>query len=456
MNELIKFLKSFGLKEKDIQKIVERTNYDPQGLYGTNIYSGMFGKPTAEQMKEIPFLRARVVNPLRGEKATEGFVERLAYGRNVIDLYDDEIAKIGELILNKQLVLTPEQKKVMLMNVNTRNQIANDIKLMEEQAARSKVLSMEGEVVSGEELKSLQKTSGKKDKATLKNLNKSLSEELKDIEKRIKETVEKTGEKKPQSIIQGAIDDFLKTEKILDDFDRTGYVRATVRQIMREDIQSGKLKLPKEIENEIMQGLGEPIDTWRKVYGEGALEQIDSIADDLSKLRTEEQAAQMARSKFTFEPDVNRPPGSYTPKEMQQMSKNKSRQLTKDEIADYEEAIGRDSEQWMSEGTIEEAEEALKRSKAEEAYYYKQYKAGKLDPESGEIINNLFDIYKNKSPRELMFDANSILKGKLHPELSTEQRKELVEKLEDIIFEREPPETFAKGGVANLFIQRDM
>jgi len=144
--------------------------------------------------------------------------------------------------------------------------------------------------------------------AQLKNLKERLEKNGEDLKKTI-------DEKKSQSIVQGAIDDFLKTEKILDDFDRTGYVRATVRQIMREDIQAGKLKLPKEIENEIMQGLGEPIDTWRKVYGEGALEQIDSIADDLSKLRTEVQAAQMARSKFKFEPDVNRPPGSYTPEE---------------------------------------------------------------------------------------------------------------------------------------------
>jgi len=63
--------------------------------------------------------------------------------------------------------------------------------------------------------------------------------------------------------------------------------------------------------------------------------------------------------------------------------KNKSRQLTRDEIADYEEQLG-DSETWLSEGTVEEAEKALKRRKAEEAYYYRQYKMGKLDPAPGE------------------------------------------------------------------------
>jgi hypothetical protein len=72
-----------------------------------------------------------------------------------------------------------------------------------------------------------------------------------------------------------------------------------------------------------------------------------------------------------------------TPKEPVTIA-DKKRQLTKEEIEDYEEAIGRNSEEWLSEGTVDEAEKALKRSKAEEAYYYGQYKMGKLDPAPGE------------------------------------------------------------------------
>ncbi len=70
-------------------------------------------------------------------------------------------------------------------------------------------------------------------------------------------------------------------------------------------------------------------------------------------------------------------------KEPVMTAESKSRKLTKDEIADYEEQLG-DAETWMSEGTVDEAEKALKRSKAEEAYYYTQYKMGKLDPVAGE------------------------------------------------------------------------
>jgi hypothetical protein len=77
-------------------------------------------------------------------------------------------------------------------------------------------------------------------------------------------------------------------------------------------------------------------------------------------------------------------------------AESKSRKLTKDEIADYEEQLG-DAETWLSEGTVEEAEKALKKSKAEEAYYYGQYKAGKLDPAPGENSQSRMRFLRKKA-----------------------------------------------------------
>jgi hypothetical protein len=74
----------------------------------------------------------------------------------------------------------------------------------------------------------------------------------------------------------------------------------------------------------------------------------------------------------------------------------KSKKLTKDEIADYEEQIGRDAEEWLSEGTIDEAEKALKNSKAEEAYYRGQYLTGKLDPVAGEKTQDRMKFLQKK------------------------------------------------------------
>jgi len=85
-----------------------------------------------------------------------------------------------------------------------------------------------------------------------------------------------------------------------------------------------------------------------------------------------------------------------TPKEPVTIA-DKKRQLTKEEIEDYEEAIGRNSEEWMSEGTVEEAEKALKRSKAEEAYYLQQYKTGQLDPTPGEKSQSRMRFLQKKA-----------------------------------------------------------
>jgi hypothetical protein len=94
---------------------------------------------------------------------------------------------------------------------------------------------------------------------------------------------------------------------------------------------------------------------------------------------------------------VNPKTGEITsPKEPVTIAENKSRQLTKEEIQDYEELLG-DSETWMSEGTIEEAEKALKRSKAEEAYYLTQYKLGKLDPVAGEKTQSRLKFLRDKA-----------------------------------------------------------
>jgi hypothetical protein len=56
--------------------------------------------------------------------------------------------------------------------------------------------------------------------------------------------------------------------------------------------------------------MGEPLDPFRQIYGEGALEQLDSLIPDLRGLKTEMEAEKLARSKFKFEPDENRLPGS--------------------------------------------------------------------------------------------------------------------------------------------------
>ena len=92
------------------------------------------------------------------------------------------------------------------------------------------------------------------------------------------------------------------------------------------------------------------------------------------------------------------------------------RKLTDDEIKDYEEELG-DSETWMSEGTVEEAEQALKRQKEYEAAMYVDYRAGRLDPKPGEKGRKEF-LEKKMEEMEMSGDKKLMTRDEIE-ELST-------------------------------------
>ena len=97
-----------------------------------------------------------------------------------------------------------------------------------------------------------------------------------------------------------------------------GLVRAVTRQILSEDIKAGKIK------GLTLDDLGtsrEPIDYFRKIYGENALEQLDSLTADFNRLNTEREAASLARSKFKFEPNETRTKGSTSYEELEKTIK---------------------------------------------------------------------------------------------------------------------------------------
>ena len=173
-----------------------------------------------------------------------------------------------------------------------------------------------GEEIKGKGLEQLIEKQGTKNPPT--TVAGRLEAQGKKLEKAGEDLKEIT---EPKSVIEDIIKDYGDFDKYMQSSQKTGYVRATVRQIMREDIQAGKLKLPKELQDQVMQGIGEPIDIYRKVYGEGALEQIDSLADNLGQFRTEEEAAKFARSKYTFEPKVKPVDESKTYEELEDILK---------------------------------------------------------------------------------------------------------------------------------------
>ena len=81
--------------------------------------------------------------------------------------------------------------------------------------------------------------------------------------------------------------------------------------------------------------------------------------------------------------EMDRPKDVQAFEDFETRNPNPKRQLTDDEIRDYEEELG-DSETWMNDGTVGEAEQALKDRREFIADMELQYKKGKLDPEPGE------------------------------------------------------------------------
>jgi hypothetical protein len=371
--------------------------------------------------------------------------------------------------------------------------------------------------------------------------------QLEEVGKKLEETT------KPKSVIGDIMSDYASFQKVMQEENKKGLVRATTRSILYQDIKDGKIK---GMTFEQLGSTRDPIQDFRKIYGEDALEQLNTLTDDFSQMRTPEEAANFAKTRFKFEPrtstlpetttieeakkaeqefginkpakvtdftaeatkrtsiddlideynanqdrlrlsdeeggtaigydefrklqDRNRqiadalenkgisskieeevkPEGIIIPfkkkitepeefadggitrtkfasggkgkkildiiknankklkgkKSMETVNPktgevtvadefvttteqklNNKRQLTREEIEDYEESIGRNSEEWMSEGTVEEAENALKRSKDEEAYYLQQYKTGQLDPTPGEKSQSRMRFLQKKA-----------------------------------------------------------
>jgi hypothetical protein len=130
-----------------------------------------------------------------------------------------------------------------------------------------------------------------------------------------KELEKITGEK---ATLTDVLKDIGSSQVSLSKMQDVGLVRATARQILINDIKAGKIK---NITVEEAINMGEPLNPFRQIYGEDALEQLDSLIPNLRNLKTEVEAEKLARSKFKFEPDEARPKGSYTKEEMDKILK---------------------------------------------------------------------------------------------------------------------------------------
>jgi len=179
-----------------------------------------------------------------------------------------------------------------------------------------------------------------------------------------------------------------------------GLVRAVTRQILSEDIKAGKIK------SLTLDDLGtsrEPIDYFRKIYGENALEQLDSLIPDFNRLNTEQEAANLARSKFKFEPDEFRLKGSTS----------------------YEDV------------------EKAKTTEKEKSFFERLFGSKKQEKEPAEVLDITAEGNKRKSVDELIDEYNAnqdrtrLLDERGENAISYEEFQDIQKKNEDIAKELE-------------------
>ena len=312
MDKIIKFLKSFGLSDQEIKKVLKEVPVDQSGLAGTNVAKGIFEKGGKEVSADYPLITETMVSPFKLDKY-KGLnrKETLEKADEALNFLDKELTRTSNLILNQNLQLSPEQKINFANNLRMKKQFEKDLEIFKT-VPEAEVIKFETkQPVSKEGIQQLTKESGQiNPPGTLAG----------DIETRVNR-LKAIGEKKGMNLGE-ILKETGEAQLKYAAGDDVGLVRSVARQIMFNDIKSGKLKAPKEIQD-IVSGASniDVIEPFRTIYGENALEQLDSLIPDFKKTATEIDAEKLARSKYEFTPKLDRPKESYTADEMDKILK---------------------------------------------------------------------------------------------------------------------------------------
>jgi hypothetical protein len=308
MDKLIKFLKSFGLNEQEVKKVLKEIPVDQSGLAGTNVAKGIFEKGGKEVSADYPLVTETMVSPFKLDKY-KGLSreEALQKADEALNFLDKELTRTSNLIINQNLQLAPEQKINFANNLRMKREFEKEVEAFKTQP-KAKIIKLETkQPVSKEGIEKLIEDAGQASPpgtmvGNIESKINILKSKAKEKGMTMDEILKETGESQVK---------FMSGQN-------EGYVRSMARQIMYNDIKSGKLKPSKEIQ-EAVSGTSniDVIEPFRNIYGENALEQLDSLIPDIKNFANETEAEKFVRSKYEFTPNLNRPKESYTTDEME-------------------------------------------------------------------------------------------------------------------------------------------
>ena len=130
MDKIIKFLKSFGLSDQEIKKVLKEVPVDQSGLAGTNVAKGIFEKGGKEASADYPLITETMVSPFKIDKY-KGLSrkETLEKADEALNFLDKELTRTSNLILNQNLQLSPEQKINFANNLRMKKQFEKDLEI---------------------------------------------------------------------------------------------------------------------------------------------------------------------------------------------------------------------------------------------------------------------------------------------------------------------------------------
>ena len=127
MEGILKLLRRLGYSEDEIKTVLNKVPVNQEGLTGTNVATGIFSKPKKGELAKDFLVSDTIGNPFeinyfkgRSEK------DILISAEAQLKMIDDELTKLTDQLLNKNLQLSEAQQINFAKNLETRKRFKKD------------------------------------------------------------------------------------------------------------------------------------------------------------------------------------------------------------------------------------------------------------------------------------------------------------------------------------------
>jgi hypothetical protein len=290
MEGILNLLRKLGYSENEIKNVLNKVPVEPQGIMGTNVATGVFSKPKEGQLAKDFLVSDVIGNPFEIDYYKGRSREDILKSAEAqLKMIDDELTKLTDQILNKNLQLTQEQRVNFAKNLEAKRRFEKDFETFKTKP-EAEVLNIEtGKKV--EDIETLKEKSGliappTTDLGRIDLRNKQMLQKADEFFKS-QEEVEKA-EAKRQALIAKQYEGKGYEGGV---FGPSGMYRSVARSFLLDQHAKGKIKLTDDViknleeRNYISGGqplmYPDPIRIMRLHYGDDVFEKIP-----LDKIKT--------------------------------------------------------------------------------------------------------------------------------------------------------------------------